>query len=81
MRMLLLLLGKTLKVGYSLVDLGKMLIINLVKWYRGTYYNATVLGICNFLAPGIWGGKYQCCVRLSCRVLTMASYELFGSRR
>ncbi|KAE9974457.1 hypothetical protein BLS_003109 [Venturia inaequalis] len=26
-----------------------------VKWYRGTYYNATILGICNFLAPGIWG--------------------------
>ncbi|QDS73432.1 hypothetical protein FKW77_008558 [Venturia effusa] len=26
-----------------------------VKWYRGTYYNATILGICNFMAPGIWG--------------------------
>lgn len=21
-------------------------------WYRTTFYNATILGICNFLAPG-----------------------------
>lgn len=27
----------------------------LVKWYRSTYYNALILGLCNFLAPGIWG--------------------------
>ncbi|KAL4809856.1 hypothetical protein BDV18DRAFT_150358 [Aspergillus unguis] len=26
-----------------------------VKWYRSTYYNALILGLCNFLAPGIWG--------------------------
>ncbi|OQE12958.1 hypothetical protein PENFLA_c058G10132 [Penicillium flavigenum] len=26
-----------------------------VKWYRSTFYNAFILGICNFLAPGIWG--------------------------
>ncbi|KAF2104239.1 DUF895 domain membrane protein [Rhizodiscina lignyota] len=26
-----------------------------VKWYRSTSYNALVLGICNLLAPGIWG--------------------------
>ncbi|KAK5705124.1 hypothetical protein LTR97_002239 [Elasticomyces elasticus] len=26
-----------------------------VKWYRSTWYNAVVLGICNFCAPGIWG--------------------------
>ncbi|KAG2417823.1 hypothetical protein HFD88_000922 [Aspergillus terreus] len=26
-----------------------------VKWYRSTFYNALVLGLCNFLAPGIWG--------------------------
>ncbi|KAK1218813.1 hypothetical protein PQX77_018490 [Marasmius sp. AFHP31] len=25
------------------------------KWYRSTLYNALLLGICNFLAPGIWG--------------------------
>lgn len=25
------------------------------KWYRSTFYNATILGICNFLAPGLWG--------------------------
>ena len=28
-----------------------------VKWNRSTLYNAIILGICNFLAPGIWGGK------------------------
>lgn len=28
-----------------------------VKWYRSTLYNALILGVCNFLAPGIWGGK------------------------
>lgn len=26
-----------------------------VKWYRGTLYNATILGLCNFCAPGLWG--------------------------
>ncbi|KAJ5175985.1 uncharacterized protein N7482_001862 [Penicillium canariense] len=26
-----------------------------VKWYRSTYYNALILGLCTFLAPGIWG--------------------------
>ncbi|EAW10006.1 DUF895 domain membrane protein [Aspergillus clavatus NRRL 1] len=26
-----------------------------VKWYRSTFYNALILGICNLLAPGIWG--------------------------
>ncbi|KAK4553794.1 hypothetical protein LTR86_008969 [Recurvomyces mirabilis] len=25
-----------------------------VKWYRSTFYNALVLGLCNFCAPGIW---------------------------
>ncbi|KAI3622345.1 duf895 domain membrane protein [Moniliophthora roreri] len=25
------------------------------KWYRSTTYNAFILGICNLLAPGIWG--------------------------
>ncbi|KAJ5554917.1 Major facilitator superfamily domain general substrate transporter [Penicillium sp. DV-2018c] len=29
--------------------------VHRVKWYRSTFYNALVLGICNFLAPGIWG--------------------------
>ncbi|KAL8824330.1 MAG: hypothetical protein Q9191_005128 [Dirinaria sp. TL-2023a] len=27
----------------------------LAKWYRSTFYNALILGICNFMAPGIWG--------------------------
>jgi MFS family permease len=26
-----------------------------VRWYRSTWFNALILGICNFLAPGIWG--------------------------
>ncbi|KAJ5925201.1 hypothetical protein N7454_007840 [Penicillium verhagenii] len=26
-----------------------------VKWYRSTFYNALILGLCNLLAPGIWG--------------------------
>ncbi|RMZ83878.1 hypothetical protein DV737_g1518, partial [Chaetothyriales sp. CBS 132003] len=26
-----------------------------VRWYRSTFYNATILGLCNFSAPGIWG--------------------------
>lgn len=25
-----------------------------VKWYRSTFYNVTILGLCNFAAPGIW---------------------------
>lgn len=31
------------------------MVLRLVKWYRSTFYNALILGICNFLAPGIWG--------------------------
>jgi MFS family permease len=26
-----------------------------VKWYRSTFYNALILGLANFSAPGIWG--------------------------
>ncbi|KAK8105249.1 UNC93-like protein 2 [Apiospora kogelbergensis] len=26
-----------------------------VKWYRSTMYNMTILGLCNLLAPGLWG--------------------------
>lgn len=25
-----------------------------VKWYRSTFFNITILGLCNFAAPGIW---------------------------
>ncbi|KAK4187657.1 hypothetical protein QBC35DRAFT_515335 [Podospora australis] len=25
-----------------------------VKWYRSTFYNITILGLCNFAAPGVW---------------------------
>ncbi|OSS46769.1 hypothetical protein B5807_08881 [Epicoccum nigrum] len=25
------------------------------KWYRSTFFNITILGLCNFSAPGIWG--------------------------
>ena len=27
-----------------------------VRWHRSTFYNMTVLGLCNLAAPGIWGG-------------------------
>ena len=30
-----------------------------VKWYRSTFYNAIILGICNFCAPGIWGAMVR----------------------
>lgn len=36
---------------------GRNLHSHAVKWYRSTLYNALILGVCNFLAPGIWGGK------------------------
>ncbi|KIX09537.1 uncharacterized protein Z518_00617 [Rhinocladiella mackenziei CBS 650.93] len=26
-----------------------------IKWYRSTFYNALILGLANFSAPGIWG--------------------------
>ncbi|KAK5992774.1 Notoamide biosynthesis cluster protein O' [Cladobotryum mycophilum] len=26
-----------------------------VKWYHSTFYNMTILGLCNLAAPGIWG--------------------------
>ncbi|KAI1206906.1 major facilitator superfamily domain-containing protein [Annulohypoxylon truncatum] len=26
-----------------------------VKWYRSVFYNATILGMCSFAAPGLWG--------------------------
>lgn len=26
-----------------------------MKWYRSTFYNITILGLCNLAAPGIWG--------------------------
>ncbi|CAG8122002.1 unnamed protein product [Penicillium salamii] len=28
---------------------------NSVNFYRSTFFNAFILGLCNFLAPGIWG--------------------------
>ena len=29
--------------------------IGTVRWYRSTFFNITILGLCNFSAPGIWG--------------------------
>ncbi|EUC37403.1 hypothetical protein COCCADRAFT_85564 [Bipolaris zeicola 26-R-13] len=26
-----------------------------VRWYHSTFFNITILGLCNFSAPGIWG--------------------------
>lgn len=31
------------------------LIYLLAKWYRSTFFNMTILGLCNLSAPGIWG--------------------------
>ena len=25
------------------------------RWYRTPFFNLTILGLCNFAAPGIWG--------------------------
>ncbi|TIA31133.1 MFS general substrate transporter [Aureobasidium pullulans] len=36
-------------------DDGSLKAIRKPKWYRSTFWNAFILGICNFLAPGIWG--------------------------
>ncbi|KAI4853534.1 MFS general substrate transporter [Aureobasidium sp. EXF-8845] len=36
-------------------DDGSFTAIRKPKWYRSTFWNAFILGICNFLAPGIWG--------------------------
>ena len=39
------------------IELCTILNINLskvVKWYRSTFYNMTILGLCNLAAPGIW---------------------------
>lgn len=33
----------------STADTGKQ-----VRWYRSTFFNITILGLCNFAAPGIW---------------------------
>lgn len=27
----------------------------VAKWYRSTFFNALILGLCNFCAPGLWG--------------------------
>ncbi len=27
-----------------------------VHWFRSTFTQATILGVCSFLAPGLWGG-------------------------
>ncbi|KAL1659692.1 major facilitator superfamily domain-containing protein [Schizophyllum commune] len=29
--------------------------VHKVIWYRSSYYNAIILGLCNFCAPGLWG--------------------------
>ncbi|KAL1716762.1 major facilitator superfamily domain-containing protein [Schizophyllum commune] len=26
-----------------------------ILWYRSSYFNAVILGLCNFFAPGLWG--------------------------
>lgn len=47
-----------LSLGHPSQDVSaSMLTAFAVKWYRSTLYNALILGVCNFLAPGIWGGN------------------------
>ncbi|KAH8597503.1 cytochrome c oxidase subunit 1 [Bisporella sp. PMI_857] len=29
--------------------------LKTIKWYRTPFFNATILGICSFAAPGLWG--------------------------
>ncbi|KAF3762195.1 hypothetical protein M406DRAFT_72215 [Cryphonectria parasitica EP155] len=38
----------------SVDDNGERPVVPEVKWYRSTFYNITILGLCNFAAPGIW---------------------------
>lgn len=44
--------GSGKSISLSMVNLPTN---SAVKWYRSTFYNALVLGLCNLLAPGIWG--------------------------
>lgn len=46
--------GEKISVAMALI-LGTNWPGDTVKWYRSTFYNAFILGLCNFLAPGIWG--------------------------
>ncbi|KAH9889381.1 major facilitator superfamily domain-containing protein [Cubamyces lactineus] len=39
----------------SFTDSASLSHVRKPRWYRSTFYNALILGICNFLAPGIWG--------------------------
>ncbi|KAI0369052.1 MFS general substrate transporter [Pilatotrama ljubarskyi] len=39
----------------SYTDASSLSHVQKPRWYRSTFYNALILGICNFLAPGIWG--------------------------
>jgi hypothetical protein len=48
------------KISSILVSIGfkrgpDMTDSQIVRWYRSTFFNITVLGLCNFSAPGIWG--------------------------
>ncbi|KAL6413304.1 hypothetical protein AUP68_02811 [Ilyonectria robusta] len=58
LRMTMLGLSKSKTIQVSICALPFWwLIINtgIVKWYRSPTYNATILGICSFAAPGLWG--------------------------
>jgi len=42
-------------LSHPLPSLSEPCLTCQAKWYRSTLYNALILGLCNFLAPGIWG--------------------------
>lgn len=46
--------GVTIQVSSSSIRLYHI-DIDTAKWYRSTFFNMTILGLCNFSAPGIWG--------------------------
>ncbi|KAJ3005268.1 hypothetical protein NUW54_g4416 [Trametes sanguinea] len=44
-----------MRASASFTDSASVSHVKKPRWYRSTFYNALILGICNFLAPGIWG--------------------------
>lgn len=48
--------GVTIRVCGTPYTLRQVLLTTITaKWYRSTFFNMTILGLCNFSAPGIWG--------------------------
>lgn len=45
----------TIQVCMALQLSASFILIRTAKWNRSTFFNMTILGLCNFSAPGIWG--------------------------